>query len=383
VLWPAIAMVLVLAAGFIAWVVLVGPADMEELHQSSTSSGRWFFATGKAANRGDYHSSFLVNAQTGKWQRLPSPPWWSSVFSRDGRTIAWLSTNRTAAPGGYARTLELLVWRPDTEAKPRETSLRAGRQILLADDGSRLATITDEGIAVHDLTRDALLASARGLNNRAAHMAMFVRPDLIRIWEHNSPARAVVIYELDIARKTLTKTGQAETDATYHSLSANADGSRVLLSKEGIVIDGRTGATLYRVAPSPKPRRAAMLSDGTVVVPDGTTRNLRIYAPDGRQTADIAVPGAPFLLVSSELAGGKIAVTSVRSGQNRFSILVVDVKRGIIERRTEGLSGPMMPWYAVDPRMPLVAPDVPVVTYGGDANLVLWDWTNGRQRGVV
>lgn len=381
VLWPAVAAVLLLAGGFIAWVVLVGPSDMEELHHTSSSGGRWFFAAGRAANRGDYHASFLVSGETGKWQRLPSPPWWSSVFSRDGRTLAWLATKNT--PPSLARKLELLVWRPDTEARPRETNLHVGQQILLTDDGSRLATITTGGIAVHDLQRDALLASARGLNPDAAHVAMFVRPDLIRIWEHQSPAHAVLIYELDVARKTLTKTGQAEADTTYHSLSANADGSRVLLSKEGIVIDGRTGATLYRVPVSPKPRRSTMLSDGTVVVPDHTTRRIRIYGPDGRQTADVAVPGNPFSLVSAELAGGKIAVTTIRPRQKGYSMLVLDVKRGVIERETEGLSGPIVPWYVLDPRIPLLERDVPVVTYGGGAQLVLWDWTTGKQRGVV
>lgn len=375
--WPAVAVVLLLAAGFVGWVVSAGPSDLHKMYPLTTGS-RWYLVAGEAKNRADYSVAFLVDSQTGDWKRLSLSPYTGVTFSRDGRSVAW------SAPTGLRpndpREIELMVWNPDTEAKPRATGLRVALWTnVLSHDGKRIASVENGVISVHDLERGALLASARGLREVVAHEMMFVRPDLVRIWQHDEGRGGIDIFELDVTRKTMTKTGRVEGRITpFQALSANADGSRLLLTHSGMVIDGRTGAELFRLPQPQRPRMTSMLSDGTVVVPE--RGRLRIYAPDGRPTADLALPNATSAYVCAELAGGKVVVTSHRD-KGGVAALIVDARRGVIERRYEGLAVPPMPWNAADPRTPLVAEGVGLPAAIGDRNVV-WDWKTDERKPI-
>src|SRR5204862_4411388 len=88
--WSAIATLLAIAAAGFLWLRASTPADLVEVEDiAQASSGGWALVTGVSAHRGDFRSTFLLNAGTGKYARLTVP--WSGVqWSRDGRVAAWI-----------------------------------------------------------------------------------------------------------------------------------------------------------------------------------------------------------------------------------------------------------------------------------------------------
>lgn len=373
VVWPALLVVFLGAAAYVAWVVHPSPSDMTRASATQTPGGEWMFVGGDAKYRGDYNASMLINTTDGRSLRT-AMPWTGPAFSRDGQVLAWL------AAASYLpwsdRGLELQLAHLKGEPRVTSVDLRTGNTFVLSDDGSRFAGIYRGTISVHDLQGDRLLASAQGLTDRSVQEMIFVSPDVVRIWQHD-PA-ALTIWELDVTRKRLTKVGQTEEKVPFRGLSANADASRLLLHGSGKVVDGRTGALLYQVPVGASRRGSSMLNDGTVVVTDAKAGRVSVFLPGGAPGAAVALPQpADYVAVGNEIAGGKV-VLLLQHAPGKYGAAVVDLKRGVVER-SDNVRSWAPGWFAVDPRLTVLAANAPLAVMDGD-HLALWDWKTGAKK---
>ncbi|HYM61089.1 MAG TPA: hypothetical protein VEZ11_09375, partial [Thermoanaerobaculia bacterium] len=70
-LWSSMAIVLILGAAFVTWVVSAKPNDLNAaILGQRAPAGPWLVLMGRAANRGDYRAGFLVNSETGDFTRF-------------------------------------------------------------------------------------------------------------------------------------------------------------------------------------------------------------------------------------------------------------------------------------------------------------------------
>ncbi len=216
-LWTSIAIVFILAGGFVAWVVHPSIKDLREPRVFQAPRGSWALITGQARNRGDYRAWFLYDAATAKSIRLKRTTLFHDFwFSRDGKMFGYLQAD---APD---RDFELVIMPLRDRAEPIATGLtiRHGGRYAISDDGSRVIVFDDRQIAsVYDLESRKSIATVR-LPESGLVRAFFVNRDRVRIYVQNMPLsslpvaeKSITAYELDVRTKSLQKLGDYRTEA--------------------------------------------------------------------------------------------------------------------------------------------------------------------------
>jgi len=368
-LWPAIGVVLLIAGGIVAWVVLVTPEDVVASYVDQPRRGTPAIVMGAARNRFDYHATFLIDRATGEFTRIGLLPWWGVQFSDDGRVVAWLQ------PEGLftVRGLEL-----HTTNGATGIVLPPVAGFVLSGDGTRVAIVNGSLLAVHDLASGKLLASAAGLDGRARQQVFFVTRDLVRVIEHEqrlgTPA-PLRIFELDVHARKTRKTGERVLLMTRNPASVSGDGSRMLVRGSNVIADGRTGETLVQLD-VPTVRHGEMLHDGRValITRDGGTPHLRTFERDGTPRHDVAFPNARSIWIAAETDNGKLILTAF--GKTTY---VVNLASGVIERKLEGIRGPVPRWSG-DPRLVRFAADQELVGVDTNGKLIAWSTTRAETR---
>lgn len=158
VLWSAVAIILVVAAAYVSWVIsppLSSVTHVVGLDQSP--SGEWAFISGMAPDRGAVMASYLINTRTGERERLTLPLLTDVQFSADGKVAAWFENDallpRFASPAPEAREIfeaadenygqgrfRLYTRRLEPNAKAVATpiALPLARNVRLSHDASRV-----------------------------------------------------------------------------------------------------------------------------------------------------------------------------------------------------------------------------------------------------
>jgi hypothetical protein len=353
--WPGIGVVLLVAGGYVAWLVSAKPADLQSIasvEQPPRSSK--VLITGTAAGRGDYQSTFLLDRATGSYERVAVPPWWGIESSNDGKILAWLQ------PSGLFRVRQLELY-----VNGRATGILASlsARMVLSDDGSRVAFDTGRSVTVYDVATGRIAGSAAGFDPRSQASLYFVTNDLLRVIE---PA-AMRIAELDLRTRKLTRTAERHMQTQSGKVvSVSGDGTRMFLRGPNVIADAHSGATIARLD-AERYGVASMLHDGSVVAAafaKGTAR-VHIYGPDGVRRHELTLPGTAGLWIAGEVEGGKVLLAT------RRGMLVVDVNRGTIVQKLDGVRGPM-PRFSADPRLIRYAANEELVGRADDGKLVVW-----------
>lgn len=344
--WPVVAAIVILAAAYAFWLTTPDIDDLEEVHVAEAlPNGDWSIVSGHVRNRGEYSASFIVNRRTGDAHLLPSPAWWGVDGSRDGRRVAWLQPVRAF------RNHEFVLQVRDLDAgETRATPITATgyAELVLSDDGSRVAIAANRLLTVYDVASGRMLGSTKIAGMR--HM-YFATPDLVRVYKYDR-GQAGSIHELDVRTRTYRETG-ATPAMRAPFLTTSADGSRMLAS-DVTVIDGRTGATVLTLpAWNAAEQRSRMLPDGGVARTGrvGHTARLQVIGADGQVQHDIALP-MDIALVAGEAQGGKLLVWG-RSTKGERMGMVVDRARGTIDRPLTDGTGVWLKW-STDPRTTLL-----------------------------
>jgi hypothetical protein len=359
-LWPAIAIVLLVAGGAVAWIVHVAPEDVVVTSIEQPRRGSAVIVTGTAPHRLDYHATFLIDRATGKFTRIAAPLWWGAQFSDDGRIAVWLQPE-----GLFSQQLELL-----TTHGPAGITLSRAAELVLSGDGTRVAITNGNLLAVHELATGRLLASAAGLDGRARQQLFFVTPELVRVieYEHRMGAATPLrIFELDVRARATRRTGERLLQSPRQPVSVSGDGARMYVRGANLIADGRTGETIAQL-PVAHVTDGEMLHDGRVALIErvGAVPHLRTFDRDGAPRHDLPFPGVRSLWIAAETGNGKLILAAFGK-----TMIVVDIATGTVERTLQGLRGPLPRW-TPDPRLARFAADQELVGMDERGKLVTW-----------
>ncbi len=337
-LWSFVAIGL---AGVVAWAAWVRSARPDDLASGfrvlPAPAGNWIQLKGRAR---ETSASFLYDTTGRRFERPLIVEWERPAFSRDGKLAAWVE-GRAQGPPLEVVTMSL----SPAGGKPTPTRilLPAHPALLsLSSDGSRLATLEKGLLSVHDVAGGRTLASARIPTERASIRGFFVGNDRFRVYRQpdGGPGKThLEIFELDAATKTLSKTGEVERESGSLYFVANASGDRLVTAPESWLLDGRTGATLAKLAPpSGGVLWPGFLADGRILLSEWAAdgaRRLHVFRPGGEEVRAISLPAGRSLFLGGETSPGRV-VLAVSDGSACSSHLV-DVDDGTVRRLADGI----------------------------------------------
>lgn len=363
-LWSALAVLLVVVAAYVGWIV-TAPLSSIELYGAveQTPRGDWVFISGRSS-RADYFVSGMVNTRTGEKEKTRSAPWAGQIVSRDGSTLATMEFS------GLSLRRVLLNVRVGPVADRDSAILiepTGGVQAAaLSHDGSRLAVATPSGISVYETNSGRMVMSVR-FEGRSVDRMYFASPAIVRI--HRRGLETLPIHELDVARRTITKTGELPTKHRWNV--ASEDGSRIYLRREATIVDGRTGNLIAKLPVQPLQFfSATMMNDGrtAVIAADG----MHLYDREGRELKTIAIPLMARPGIRAQIGDSKLIV----GGGTKT--MIVDVDQGTVGVGVDNLRGPFGSWQEL--RLQRFAEDATIAMMDDEKRVVLWDLRTGERR---
>ncbi len=381
-MWVALGSVLLIVGAYVAWMVSIGPADLEEVTQvEQAGRGEGVLVSGRGVGRGGHASSFLINRRTSAYERLPVPQWWGSRFSDDGQVLIWQQ------PSGLLNVARLEVYATRmSDGKSFATGITMhpyASSMLPSPDGSRLAIVENRNVVVYETATGKLLAAGGRFDSSARHALFYPAPDVVRIVEYNASVSSMVlrVFELNVSARVMRRIGEQTFPTNRRgTVSLSGDGTRMLVRGANLIVDARTLEVIARI-----PIDGIMLHDGSVASIASGSQRLRIFSRDGAPLHDIALPGAPRAFVAGEIDGGKVLVVGVArvradttgSGRKMF---VVDARRGVVERVVSDLRGPLPKANWFDARLTRYAAGQQLVAVDAEGKLVTWDPRTGAVR---
>ena len=407
VFWGVVGGTLLVAAGFVTWIVSAKPTDLVDGRFQQAPQGNWAFIEGKGRHRGDFRSGFLYDLDTHRWMRISGGDiaFGGGSFNRSG-TVALM---QRFLDGGstqevlFRSRMELVLLPLDGAAKPVETGLTFSMphaQCVLSDDGRRVVYFDRGLLSVYDLAAKRSLVSIR-LPVMALPKMFFVTPDKVRFYvlnEEKDSQRAARAYELDVPKRAVTKTGEARMTADALGIIVSNDGSTAVLRsflRAGggtsiTVADARTlvPSYVYKVEDGVRVGSASPLADGTLLITEtragGTVA--RVIGRNGLLLREIPLGVAGRAFLSAELPGNKVVLAGPpihRPGEDDpWGALVLDVDRGVIVRRAAFRLAviPTFDW-ATDPRC---ADPLPRILSGadGEGRWAAWNPETGAAKRI-
>ncbi|HEX7705377.1 MAG TPA: hypothetical protein VF701_02865 [Thermoanaerobaculia bacterium] len=397
-LWPALALILLIAGGYVLWITSVKPWQLRSVGEfASSPDGRTATLTGFGRNRGDFAASFIIDTKSGDYERVRL--WWGHQWSRDGRLLAWFKQVQIFSTRGPVE-LELHVRTPEgTEA----TGIRANAPaaMVLSDDGSRVAIHSGGKLAVHDL-REKRLIAAVNLPQQFRYPAMlFVGNDRLRLLSTNA-SQMTEMFEFDTRTRLLSRTGSIDSsESRLTGFPSSADGSLILLRMRrdaqgqpggSRIIDGRSGELIATIPISSRfPHGTAMLHDGRVGVIETSPEmsRLSLYSPAGEPAGSVALAPGVVGSLAGETQDGALILSTIRAkkeGEFGFdessrAMVVIDLASLTVRRHVAGIRGPYSQFTA-DSRLPMYAADSTFMAIGAKNQAVLWNVQTGEIRGV-
>jgi hypothetical protein len=368
-LWSVMALALLIAGAYVAWVVSVKPSDIVKSPVESRSPGGPFLTiAGTVPSHGDYAAAWLMNTDDGRNIRIDARSAWGVQYTRDGRSAFWPVLNGNVAElRRYTRG----------EREPVDTGLTvSGDFIFLSDDGARIATLNRGILSIYDVAQKRSLVSARVPLVRLAR-GCFLSPDRFRLYAQTDSG--LQIFDLDASTHSLRSTGGIGS-VPYVFISLDPTGTRMVVkqARSHVVTlnDAATGAVIRTLLNGTKVSVARSLRDGRIVIIDGPVMHL--LAPDGSPIRDIAGLSGLNWFVGDD---GTRVVLMTRTGNAALELIAVDLNRGSIERRESGVGdGVGGGWFDVRPP---IEPLREVVYKDMENHIVAWNPATGAKRRVT
>lgn len=351
-LWGIMALIAVPLAGLSWWVNAATPEDLVSIFEMQAAPrGAWVRLYGHLRARGSATSSFLYDADSGRFMKNPS--WWPR-FSADGRRVAWAE----AHPGFFERKSTIRVLALDS-TKPTtfdsNIEMKRGAQLAFSPSGRRLAVSDGKILAAYEVSDPsnpkqilALLAEAGG------RTVLFLDEDRIRLFPQDLRGAGqgiaptdIEIEEISLPTKKSLVTGRLEPGSfTYVRLSADG---RYLVETRGKLLtlhDSRTGALLATLSEDLESPKLRFLSGDRIVVAGVANGKaiLKIFLEGGRAPAlplDLGL--AASVVLGGEVAPGRIAVSlsPFQSNDDRsrraWKLAIVDMATGLVSPGPDGL----------------------------------------------
>lgn len=396
-LWTSTAIVLALGAAFVAWVTGATPHSVRGFVETQPAmSGDWMFVESDAALRPGYRAKFLINANDGSWYRYRPAGRYQlrAAFTADGRHAAYLAD--TARSSSH---LDLYTLTLDGKPEPVDTGLAIGTHsggLVLSDDGSRLALIEDRNVRVIDLATKRTIGAARLQGDRL--QMFFVTNDVLRLYVTEAGGSAAIqhwsmrIFELNTATHSLRETSAAPLVGHTILPLVAPDGATMLVrmhdampgSGRLVFADARTGQVDATI---PVARRAdiygAALIEGNRAVHISIEPNGHglLHVSGDPRAIDLGNVGYTHIL--ELVAPDKLLIASsakVDAPGSSMQSIVVDLARGVVERRDADRGLPLLTFAPADPRVSY-APRAHFIAMRGD-RLVRWNALTGETKAL-
>ena len=382
-LWSTMAVALVLAAGFVAWVVSAKSSDLTGRRSTSYAPGSAFLTMwGETRNRGDYNAGFLIDVTDGSTRRIDPRSSGAVHFTRDGSGIVLPRIENNSA--------DLVVLKRGV-AEPVETGLTipAADHFFVSDDGNRIATISGGILSIYDVAQKRTLLSLRAPDiGKGMYRPYFLTPDLVRLYVQARDGLS--IYELDIRTHELKATGSIAA-VSFVTFALDPAGLRMLVLRNDLdrvtLNDARSGSVIKAVCGVRKNiRMARFVRDGRMAIVEqlGTKTTLHVLSLDGVSVQDIPV-GTNANERVSYLGddGTRVILSTWRQGDGSpRSLVSVNLDQGVVERVERGPFAWAMTGSYWDNR-PSLQP-LREVFYGDDAgNIVAWNPGTGGKRMIA
>ena len=392
--WPGVAVIIGVATVFVLWVTRVTPQSLTgDIQTYQAKTGPWTFVQGETKGRHGYQGKYLVNITNGSWYRYRPAGLYSLAvtFSADGRHAAYLEGSQLANDPLRLYTLSL-----DGTPERTDTGLTTGPHagaMVLSDDGTRLAYFDEGKVNVVDLPSKRSVGSALLPSGNVG--MFFATDDLLRIYsmsadkvdaKHRTTFR---ILEFDAARHALRETSVAPIVVHTALPKVSADGKTLLLrthdgtddSARLLLADARTAEVKATI---PLPHRvdvygATLLDDNRIAYVTGEPNGHGLLHVGGREAAiDLGVLRAAYIV--GHPAPGKLVLTTTLDPENvarGFMTLVVDIDRGVVERRQRGAFMVMTSFGRYDPRVAATTTLPEYIVHGG-VGLNRWNALTGK-----
>jgi len=374
-LWGTMAVVLLLAAAYVAWVVSAKPADLTgHIQGTRSSSGRFAVITGLSKGRADYRATFLLNSEDGSVTRVDPLAAWSTRYTRDGRSAV--------LPRRAGQVADIMIY-THGKSEPVDTGLTmTGGDFFVSDDGSRIATISRPStLSIYDVAQKRSLASARLPETMFLH-PFFVTNDVVRIYLNMPDGMKIV--EMDVRTRGLHETGfvpSGNAVNAYPDSSATHMLMKVAGSGALTLNDARTGAPIRALATGTQLKTVRYLRDGRIAFVDGpnSATVLHILAADGTPQRDVPLGAKGWTTIVGD-DGTRIVLNDVDSASGKGMLEAINLDRGIIERRE-----PIADWIPsgfLDTR-PSIQPLREVFYLDANNHLMAWNPATGAKRAIT
>lgn len=396
-LWTSVAVMLVLAGGYFAWLRSATPSSFRQVLDLTPAPASGLVSVSAwSAGRGDYVTSMIVDTETGAYSRLEVP--WMMTWSRDGRAAAW------ARPVGFFKIERAEIITRNAVGAHAATGIytRFDARLALTDDGARLAVADDGNVTVYDVATRRILAAAAGFKS-FNRWIFFVTPDVVRLMEFDGKrgdemGRPLQITELDVSTRTLTTLGNRSVPMQYNALTVSGDGSRMFIRTTGEIVDARTLAPLAKLTGVHNEGQgdlarvsadaafgSSILYDGDVVTIDKSAGvRLRMFDRQGQPRGELVLPRMTNAYLAGETADGRLIVNAWQgdhgSGYKRV-VMIVDRARAVIERSFPGLTAARPDWQ-YDPRLPRYRAGKEFVAQDDGDRLVICNLATGAMRKI-
>jgi hypothetical protein len=343
VLGPSLVLAALAAEGFSRWFVAVDPSDLAWAREAvAAPRGDWVMLAGPARGRPpDFQPAFLLDVRSGADIGLsPHAGFWIR-FSADGARAAWPRLARSGDHRSEIALAELDASPPRVRELPLVVVDQLFRGLALSADGSRLAILEGQRLAVHETDTGRLLAVDEVADRPGVRQACaigFRTDDAVRVY---AKGERLEIGELDVATRRLAWIATVERNA--RSLAWTADHDRLLHGGLGgaALLDGFTGAVLASFAGS----SAQLLADGRVAVIDKEhdVRRLRVFSRDGveERSRDL---DRRFVLGQEVAPGVLLAASGARGPEpgaphwwSGWTLALVDLDRAAVDELGAGL----------------------------------------------
>jgi ABC-type transport system involved in multi-copper enzyme maturation permease subunit len=371
-LWGTIAVALLIAAAFVAWVVSVKPSDLTgQIHATRSTNGPFAVVTGTSKGRSDYRGAFLLDTADGATWRVDQWAEWATRYTRDGRSAAVPRRSDSGA--------EVFIYtRGKAEPVATGLTMTAGEYFVSAD-GGRIPTITQpSNLSVYDVASKRSLVSVR-LPESTYARNFFVTPDLIRLYLNVKDG--IKIMELDVPSRALRETGfiAAPKFAIFYS---NPSGSQMVVrqSREDALTlhDAHTGAAIRTLTTGAQFKTARYLRDGRIAVVDGpdSATVLHILAADGTPQHDVPLGAKKATRIVGD-DGARLVLNDIDAASGRPMLEAVNITSGVIEHRQ-----PVRDWVnsGVLETRPPIEPLREVFYVGDEGHIVAWNPATGGKR---
>jgi ABC-type transport system involved in multi-copper enzyme maturation permease subunit len=381
-LWGTMAVALIIAAGYVAWVVSVTPADLNTKVSAHAAGSPFLVLAGQMRNRGDYNAAFLIDVSDGSARRIDPQTSVSGVlFTRDGKSAV--------VKRSHLQSLDLVVYRPGV-AGFTETGLTASPTyfpFFVSDDGNRIATIDHGNLSIYDVPQKRSLVSVRvPSEGRLFYRGYFLSPDVFRLYIY-APG-GLSIFEIDTRVRRLNATGSIASGG-FVNFALDATAARMLVrlhNVDGITLnDARSGAVMRQIVSGTSVLMARFLRDGRMAIVDRPSVKtiLHILSADGTLQRDVPLPGGSERLRFVGDDGTRLVLSTLSpEGLHTQTLTAINIDSGNIERNERGAQDWTMTGSFSDNRPPIQP--LREVFYGDDSGHVIgWSPATGARRMIT